>query len=71
MFTDKEKAQCVFWFAETKSLVSVQRKLGNESRRKLPHVNNIRRWFEQRKETGRFLIIKPTRRTKFSNLFLE
>lgn len=52
MFMDKEKAQCALWFVETKSLASVQRKFRNEFRRKPPHVNNIRHWFEQFKETG-------------------
>jgi len=33
-------------------LVSVQRKFRNEFTRKLPHMNNIHRWFEQFKGTG-------------------
>jgi hypothetical protein len=51
MFIDKEKTRYVLWFTETKSLVSVQRKFINESRRKPSHVNNNSCWFEQFKET--------------------
>jgi len=39
MFKNNIKVQCVLWFTETKSLVSVQHKFRIESRRKAPHVN--------------------------------
>lgn len=49
MFRDKGKAQCVLWFPEKKSLLSVQRKFRNE-KRKAPDVKNIRRRFEHSKK---------------------
>ena len=51
MLMDKEQAQCVLWLAETKSLVSVQRKFRNEFGWKPSHLKNIRLLFEQFKET--------------------
>jgi hypothetical protein len=51
MFTDKEKVQCVLWFAQTKLLMGVHRKFRKEFRRKPQRVNNIHHWFKQFKET--------------------
>jgi len=48
---DKKRAMCVV-IRGTRPLVSFQCKFGNESGRKLPHVNNINRWLEQLKGTG-------------------
>jgi len=35
--------------------MGVQRQFSNEFRRKPPHVNNLRRWFEQFKETEKVI----------------
>jgi len=48
----KEKAQCVLWYHETKSPVSVQRKFRNEYGRLPPDVKRIKTWYSQILETG-------------------
>jgi hypothetical protein len=42
--------------------VNVQRKFGNAFRSKRPHVNNIRRWFEQFEETEGVCMTKSSGR---------
>jgi len=48
----KEKAQCVLWYHETKSPVTVQRKFRNEYGRPPPDVNSIKAWYSKFVETG-------------------
>jgi len=52
MASMKEKAQCVLWYHETKSLVSVQHKFRNEYRQPLPDVKSIKTWYSKFAETG-------------------
>jgi hypothetical protein len=48
----KEKAQCVLWYHETKSQVTVQRKFKNEYGRPPPDVKSIKAWYSKFVETG-------------------
>jgi len=48
----KEKAQCVLWYHETKSPVSVQQKFRNEYGRPSPDVKSIKAWYSKFVETG-------------------
>ena len=52
MVSLQEKAQCVLWYHETKSPVSVQRKFRNEYRRDPPNVKTIKDWYKKFIETG-------------------
>ena len=52
MFDWKEKAQCVLWFHETKSLVSVQRNFRREYGRSPPDIKSIKSWYNKFKDTG-------------------
>ena len=52
MASMKEKAQCVLWYRETKSPVTVQRKFRNEYGRSTPDVNGIKAWYSKFVETG-------------------
>ena len=47
-----EKAQCVLWFHETKSPITVQRNFRREYDRSPPDVKSIKSWYEKFKETG-------------------
>ena len=48
----KEKAQCVLWYHETKSPITVQRKFRNEYGWPLPDVKSIKAWYSKSVETG-------------------
>jgi hypothetical protein len=48
----KEKAQCVMWYHETKSLITVQWKFRNEYGQPLPVVKSIKAWYSKFVETG-------------------
>lgn len=52
MASKQEKAQCVLWFHETKSPISVQRTFRTSYGRSPPDVKSIKRWYEKFKETG-------------------
>ena len=52
MASMKEKAQCVLWYHETKSPVSLQRKFRNEYRRPQPGVKSIKAWYSKFVGTG-------------------
>ena len=52
MITSQQKAQCVLWFAETKSATMVQREFRNHYHIKPPTRASLYRWKKQFKETG-------------------
>ena len=52
MASVKEKAQCVLWYHETKSPVSVYRKFINVYGLPPPDVNSIKAWYSNFIETG-------------------
>lgn len=52
MLTDQDKAQCVLWLAETKSLASVRRRFRQKFKKEPPSISDIRVWSERFKETG-------------------
>lgn len=53
MLTVQQKAQCIIWFAELKSIVSVQRRFRQTYVGQIaPDDKAIRRWFNQFRETG-------------------
>jgi len=52
MASMKEKAQCVLWYHETKSPVTVQRKFRNAYGRPPPDVENIKAWYSKFVGTG-------------------
>ena len=52
MASMQEKAQCVLWYHETKSPVTVQRKFGNEYGRPQSDVKSIKAWYSKFVETG-------------------
>jgi transposase-like protein len=55
MASPQEKAQCVLWYAESKSVVTVQRKFRRVYRKYAPTDKSIRKWFQQFQETGSVL----------------
>lgn len=71
MFSVKEKAQCVLWHAELKSIILVQRAFRRTHEKEPPHENNIRRWFNQFKETGSVLKQKSPGRPPVSDENVE
>ena len=52
MASIQEKAQCVLWFAELKSCVSVRRKFQTTYGKPPPADTSIKRWYEKFKATG-------------------
>jgi len=48
----KEKAQCVLWYRETNSSVSVRREFSNEYGRPPPDVKSIKARYPKLAETG-------------------
>ena len=52
MTTPQEKAQCVFWFIETKSDVQTQRNYRSKYGRDPPSRPSIRLWHKKFMETG-------------------
>ena len=52
MASMKEKAQCVLWYHETKSPVTVQRKFRNEYGQPQSDVKSIKAWYSKFVETG-------------------
>jgi hypothetical protein len=55
MATVQEKAMCVLWFFETKSVIKTQRRYRTQYGKDLPSDNAIRRWSKQFQETGSVL----------------
>jgi hypothetical protein len=55
MATIQEKAMCVFWFFETKSVIKMQRRYKTQYGKDPPSDNAIRRWLKQFQETGSVL----------------
>ena len=47
-----EKAQCVLWYHETNSPITVQRNFRREYGRSPPDVKSIKSWYKKFKETG-------------------
>jgi hypothetical protein len=52
MATVQEKAMCVVWFFETKSVVKTQRRYRTQYGKGPLSDNAIRRWVKQFQETG-------------------
>jgi hypothetical protein len=55
MATVREKAMCVLWFFETKSVTKMQRRYRTQHGKDPPADNVIRRWVKQFQETGSVL----------------
>jgi hypothetical protein len=55
MATVREKAMCVLWFFETKSVIKRQRRYRTQYGTDPPSGNAIRRWLKQFQETGNVL----------------
>ncbi|GBN47039.1 hypothetical protein AVEN_123266-1 [Araneus ventricosus] len=55
MVTVQEKAMCVLWFLETKSVITTQRRFRTTYKKDPPSDNSIRRWLTQFQETGSVL----------------
>jgi hypothetical protein len=55
MATVQEKAKCVLWFFETKSVIKMQRRYRTQYGKDPPSDNAIRRWLKQFQETGSVL----------------
>ncbi|GBL72709.1 hypothetical protein AVEN_127946-1 [Araneus ventricosus] len=55
MATVQEKAMCVLWFFETKSVITTQRRFRTTYKKDPPSDNAIRRWLTQFQETGSVL----------------
>ncbi|GBO07188.1 hypothetical protein AVEN_216308-1 [Araneus ventricosus] len=55
MATVQEKAMCVLWFFETKSVLTSQRRFRTTYKKDPPSDNSIRRWLTQFQETGSVL----------------
>ena len=52
MTTPQEKAQCVWWYVESKSPVTVQRQFRRQYERDPPSKSCIMRWVKNFQETG-------------------
>ncbi|GBN60650.1 hypothetical protein AVEN_254379-1 [Araneus ventricosus] len=55
MATVQEKAMCVLWFFETKSVITTQRRFRTTYKEDPSSDNSIRRWLTQFQETGSVL----------------
>ncbi|GBN32483.1 hypothetical protein AVEN_262031-1 [Araneus ventricosus] len=55
MATEQEKAMCVLWVFETKSVITTQRRFRTTYKKDPPSDNSIRLWLTQFQETGSFL----------------
>ncbi|GBL87293.1 hypothetical protein AVEN_270553-1 [Araneus ventricosus] len=55
MATVQEKAMCVLWFSETKSVITTQRRFRTTYKKDPPSDNSIRCWLIQFQETGSVL----------------
>jgi hypothetical protein len=55
MATVQEKAMCVLWLFETKSVIKKQRRYRTQYGKDPPLDNAIRRWLKQFQETGSVL----------------
>jgi transposase len=55
MATVQEKAMCVLWFFETKSVNETQRRYRTQYGKDPPSDNAIRRWLKQFQESGSVL----------------
>jgi transposase len=62
----QEKAKCVLWFFETKSVIKTQRRFRTQYGKDPPSDNAIRRWLKQFKETGCVLHRKGAGRPSIS-----
>ena len=62
----QEKAQCVLCFHETKSHITVQRKLVSCYGYRAPDVKSIKRWYERFNETGSFHDLSRSVRSSLS-----
>ena len=60
MFNMQEKAQCVLWFHETNSAVTVQRHFRRKYGRNPPDVKSIKNWYDKFKDTGSVGDLKRT-----------
>ncbi|GBM28257.1 hypothetical protein AVEN_54034-1 [Araneus ventricosus] len=70
MATVQEKAMCVLWFFETKSVITTQRRFRTTYKKDPPSDNSIRRWLTQFQETGSVLHRKGAGRPSTSQKML-
>jgi transposase-like protein len=66
MASVQEKAMCVLWFFEMKSVVKTQRRYATQYGKDPPSDNAIRRWLKQFQETGSVLHRKGAGRPSIS-----
>ncbi|GBO40005.1 hypothetical protein AVEN_103973-1 [Araneus ventricosus] len=66
MATVQEKAMCVLWFFETKSVITTQRRFRTTYKKDPPSDNSSRRWLTQFQETGSVLPRKAAGRPSTS-----
>ncbi|GBM66806.1 hypothetical protein AVEN_273949-1 [Araneus ventricosus] len=66
MATVQEKAMCVLWFFETKSVITTQRRFRTTYKKDPPSDSSIRRWLTQFQETGSVLHRKEAGRPSTS-----
>ncbi|GBL98297.1 hypothetical protein AVEN_174091-1 [Araneus ventricosus] len=68
MATVQEKAMCVLWYFETKSVITTQRRFRTTYKKDPPSDNSIRRWLTQFQETGSVLHRKGAGRPSQENV---
>lgn len=71
MTTTQQKAQCVLWYAELKSVTTVQRKFRNQYDERPPTRASIYRWMKLFKERGSVEGKKSPGRTRTSDAAVE
>ena len=71
MSTPQEKAQCVSWFIETKSVIQAQQNFGGKYGKKPPARPTIRAWHKKFMETGSVLQRKGAGRPQISENKIE
>jgi transposase len=70
MATVQEKAMCVLWFFEPKSVIKMQHSYRTQYGKDPPSDNAIRRWLKQFQETGSVLHRKGAGRPSTSQKML-
>jgi transposase len=71
MATVREKAMCVLWFFEMKSVIKRQRRHRTEYGKDPSSDNAIRRWLKQFQETGNVLRRKVAGRPSTLQMLIE
>jgi hypothetical protein len=52
MASPQKKAQCVLWYVESKSVVTVQRNFRQVYRKDAPSDKSVRKWYQHFQETA-------------------